>query len=278
MILLKNKQFYYWNKKTVSPWINFDKQMNYKFSYINKILFKNISIQKDHSILDIGCGSGFTSFRISKKVGVNGIVKGVDISKPLLSLFKKKYNNIKNISCIRKDLQKTYFNNNIFDHAISRFGVMFFEYPLLAFKHIHQSLKNEGTLTFVCWTNFRYNQFFFIPAYIISKKINVKIPRFQNKPEPFAFKDRSYLQNILKQSGFKKVTIKNLKTKLKICNIKTEIEMMMSLGIGAQILRENSVNKNTYNMIKYDIGIRLKKLIQTQNYYKANIYLVNACK
>ena len=278
MILLKNKQYYYWNEKTVSPWINFDKQLNYKFSYINKILFKNINIQKGQAIIDIGCGSGFTSYQLSKKVGVTGTVIAIDISKPLLSLFKKKYNNIKNISCIRKDLQKTYFNNSIFDHAISRFGVMFFECPLLALKRIHQSLKNNGTLTFVCWTNFRYNQFFSIPAYSVSKEMKIKIPRIENKPGPFAFKDKTYIQNLLKRSKFKKVTIKNLKTKLKVCNIDTEIDIMMSLGIGAQMLRENNVNKSTYNMIKDDIGTRLKKLLKTQNYYHANIYLVTAYK
>ena len=66
MIILKNKQYYYWNEKTVLPWIKYDKEMNNKFSYINKILFKNIKIKKNQSILDIGCGSGFTSYIYQK--------------------------------------------------------------------------------------------------------------------------------------------------------------------------------------------------------------------
>ena len=57
MIILKNKQYYYWNKKSVSPWVKYDEEMNHKFSYINKILFKNINIKKNQSVLDIGCGS-----------------------------------------------------------------------------------------------------------------------------------------------------------------------------------------------------------------------------
>ena len=198
MIILKNEQYYFWNKKSVSPWVKYDEEMNIKFSYVNKILFENINIKKNQSVLDVGCGSGFTSYRSSKKVGVNGNVTAVDISKPLLRLFKEKYDNIENLSCIRKDLQKTSLKNNIFDHVISRFGIMFFEYPLEAFKNIYQSLKKSGSLTFVCWTNFKYNQFFAMPAYSVSKKIKIAIPKISNKPGPFAFKDKSYIQKLLK--------------------------------------------------------------------------------
>ena len=278
MILLKNKQYYYWNECTVSPWINYDEEMNYKFSEINNIIFKNLIIKKNQSILDIGCGSGFTSFQLSKKVGVNGSVKAVDISKPLLELFVKKYKNVNNLSCLRIDLQNTNLEKNSFDHAVSRFGVMFFEYPLQAFKHIYKSLKKKGTLTFVCWTNFRCNQFFTIPAYSVFSKTNIDLPKITNKPGPFAFKDKSYVQNLLKKSGFRRIFIKNLKTKLQIQNVKTDTDIMLEIGIGAQMLRENNINKNTSFTIRKDINTKLKKLFENQNYYKANILLVNAIK
>ena len=188
-MILKNKQYYYWNKKTVTPWVKYDIEMNNKFSYINKILFDSINIKKNQTILDIGCGSGFTSYHLSKKVSDHGNIIGVDISKPLLSLFKKKYKNIRNLKSIRKDLQQSKLENNKFDHAISRFGVMFFEYPLIAFKHIYQSLKKNASLTFVCWANFRYNQFFTIPTYSVSENTDINIPKISNKPGPFAFKE-----------------------------------------------------------------------------------------
>ena len=189
MILLKNKQYYYWNKKSVSPWIKYNNEMNYKFENISKILFENISLKKNQSILDIGCGAGQTSYAAKKKVRLNGTITAVDISTPLLNLFKKKYKNIKNLVCLRKDIQKTGFKKNIFDHAISRFGVMFFEYPLRAFIHTNQALKKNGSFTFVCWRNFRYNQFFTIPANSVKKKTKIDIPKFNNKPGPFSLKD-----------------------------------------------------------------------------------------
>ena len=237
-----------------------------------------MNIKKNQTILDIGCGSGFTSYHLSKKVSDNGDIIGVDISKPLLKLFKKKYKNIKNLKSIRKDLQLSKLENNKFDHAISRFGVMFFEYPLIAFKHIYQSLRNNASLTFVCWASFRFNQFFTIPTYSVSKKINVSIPKISNKPGPFAFKDKIFKKKLLKESGFKKITIKNIKTKLKINSIKFYVDIMMSLGIGAQMLRENNINKKTYDIIRKDIRNKLRKVYNEQNYYNASIYVVVAYK
>ena len=66
MILLKNKQYYYWNKKSVSPWIKYNNEMNYKFENISKILFENIRLKKNQSVLDIGCCKGGSGFALSK--------------------------------------------------------------------------------------------------------------------------------------------------------------------------------------------------------------------
>ncbi len=278
MIILKNKQYYYWNEKSVSPWIKYNNEMNYKFENISKILFEKISLKKNQSILDIGCGAGQTSYTAKKKVGVNGTITGVDISTPLLNLFKKKYKNIKNLTGLRKDIQKTRFKENIFDHAISRFGVMFFEYPLLAFTHTNQALKKNGSFTFVCWRNFRYNQFFTIPAFSVKKRTKIDIPEFNKAPGPFSFKDKSYIKTLLKLSGFRKITIDNIITKLNISKIKTEIDIMMKIGVGAGMIRENKIDRNTCDIIKRDINNKLQKLFKNQNYYNAYIYRVTAIK
>ena len=92
-----------------------------------------MNFKKNQSILDIGCGTRDTSYYVKKKVSVNGRITAVDISKPLLNVFKKKYKNIKNLACLRKDIQKIRFKKNICNYAISRFGVMIFKYPLRVF-------------------------------------------------------------------------------------------------------------------------------------------------
>ena len=155
---------------------------------------------------------------------------------------------------------------------------MFFEYPLLAFTHTNQALKKDGSLTFVCWRNFRYNQFFTIPAYSVQEKTKINIPEFNNAPGPFSLKDKPYIKTLLKQSGFRKITIEDIITKLNISRIETEIDIMMNIGVGARMIRESKIDRNTCDIIKRDIKNKLQKLFKKQNYYNAHIYRVTAIK
>ena len=80
------------------------------------------------------------SFEASKIVGKYGYVLGADISKILLDLAKKNFSSIKNLEFKYCDVQNYNFKKNIFSKVISRFGVMFFENPIVAFKNIYNSI------------------------------------------------------------------------------------------------------------------------------------------
>lgn len=274
-----NDQYKYWNEKTVLPWLKYDLEMNHKFENITNILFKNTNIKKGEKILDIGCGSGFTSYYGAKRVGSEGKVLGVDISKPLLKINKKKYKKINNIKTLQIDIQDFKLKENSFDHVISRFGVMFFQYPILAFSNIFKSLKIGGDFTFVCWTNFKNNQFHSIPAYMIQKKTNIKIPNIDNSPGPFAFHEKKYLISILKKSSFKDFSIKNIKTTLKVNTLEIDVDIMMNIGTGARMLKENNASIELVKNIKDNLTNKLfKKIFSVSKVYSANIYLVQAFK
>ena len=150
MILEKKKnihkpteQFKYWNDSRVSKWIEFDINLNLKFSKITKILFKNVNIRRSDNVLDVGCGSGFTTKICSDKVGSTGKVIAIDISLPLLNLLKRKYKQSKNIIIKNKDLETFKLEHNKFNVVISRFGTMFFENPNIAFSNIYNCLKKK---------------------------------------------------------------------------------------------------------------------------------------
>ena len=112
----------------------------------------------------------------------------------------------------------------------------------------------------------------------LKKKTKIDLPEFNKSPGPFSFKDQAYIKTLLKQSGFRKITIDNIITKLKISKIKTEIDIMMKIGVGASMIRENKIDSNTVDIIKRDINNKLQKLFNNQNYYNAYIYRVTAIK
>jgi len=54
------------------------------------------------------------------------------------------------ISWITADAQTYSFEEASFDAIASRFGVMFFEDPVAAFRNLRNALRANGRLTFVC--------------------------------------------------------------------------------------------------------------------------------
>ena len=272
-------QYKYWNNTKVFAWLKYDTEMNYKFSFITNYLFDNLDLNKNNKILDIGCGSGFTTSICANKVGNKGLVVGADISKPLLKLLNQKYKKIKNIKLIHTDIESYKFDEGYFDNVVSRFGIMFFDNPITAFINIYKCLKVGGKLTFVCWNNFKSNEFFSIPANVVSKFIKVKIPLINNSPGPFSFNKKKYIYQLLENSNFKNIKIKNVKTYLKTANILTDTDIMLNIGTGARMLGEKNTSKLIKKMIKEKLTFYLENNIFNKSYlYKANFFLVNATK
>lgn len=279
MKAINTDQYKYWNKKKVISWIKYDHEMNNKFCFITNYLSDCLRVSKANKVLDVGCGSGFTSKVYSNKVGSKGLVVGADISMPLLRLLKKKYNKIKNIKLIHTDIESYKFNENYFDNVVSRFGVMFFEHPIIAFSNIYKSLKKDGEFVFVCWTDFNSNEFFSIPANIINKFLNITIPSIDNSPGPFSLQNKKHLVYLLKKSNFKNISISNIKTYLKASNILTDTNIMLNIGTGARMLAEKNVSTIKKNMIKEKLAIFLENnIFNKSSLYQANFFLVKAVK
>src|SRR5204863_2603424 len=84
-------------------------------------------------------------------VGPTGQVTGVDISRPMLTLARKRAGAaVKPVAFVEGDASVFPFATEV-DLVFSRFGVMFFDQPARAFENIHRALKPSGRLAFVCW-------------------------------------------------------------------------------------------------------------------------------
>ena len=85
---------------------------------LNVYQSKKVKFNKKTRILDIGCGTGSTSQSLSKLVGENGLITGIDISEPILSFAKNQLENrnIKNIEQtfkLTKSIRKIFNDKNI---------------------------------------------------------------------------------------------------------------------------------------------------------------------
>ena len=278
--IINDEQYEYWNKGIGQKWVKEDNSLNERFAILTKEFFSRANINKNEKVLDIGCGGGITSFEASKLVGKDGYVLGADISEILLDLAKKNYSNIENLEFKYCDVQNYKFKKNIFSKVISRFGVMFFENPIVAFRNIYNSIQDGGSLHFVCWTNVLENEFFTAAANIIIKHLNKEFPQVTRAPGPFAFSEKKYVKQILNASGFKNIKVDKIYTSISTYDdSKKDSELLFNIGLAGRLLAEENLSEEELSKIKNKIiEMAQKRQIDGKINYKACLNFVSATK
>jgi ubiquinone/menaquinone biosynthesis C-methylase UbiE len=278
--IVNDEQFEFWNEGIGRKWVEEDDSMNERLSILTKELFLRSNIKRDDKILDIGCGGGQTTFDASEMVGENGYVVGADISKILLDLAESKYANTKNLEFKYCDVQNYEFKENSFSKVISRFGVMFFENPIEAFKNIYNSIQEGGSLNFVCWTNVMENEFFTDPTNIIIKHINKEFPEITRAPGPLAFSEADYVKEILVSSKFKNVKVEKVYSSISTNDsAKKDGDLLLKLGLGGRLLADANLSKKELSVIRDEmIEISQKRQKNGKITYKACLNYVSATK
>src|SRR5690606_8632647 len=103
-------------------------------------------------VLDVGCGCGATTLAAAGRVAPGGEAIGADISRPMLAHATQRAESarINNARFLEADVAVHDFEPGAFDRIVSRFGVMFFADPVVAFTNLAKALTPGGTLTFAC--------------------------------------------------------------------------------------------------------------------------------
>ena len=137
-------------------------------------------------ILDIGCGSGTSTFALARRVDPGGHVIGVDISEQLIAIARAATLADAPVDFRLADAASAPMHAEQFDLLFSRFGVMFFDDPVAAFAHMRRALKPDGRLAFVCWRSARENDWVRLPMTAIQHFVDLS-PTDPDAPGPFAF-------------------------------------------------------------------------------------------
>ena len=278
--IINVEQSEYWNEKSGPKWVKNEDALNERLSILTNELFSRAKIKATDKVLDIGCGGGDTTFKVSKLLVDGGQVLGVDISHTLLDHAKNKFSNIDVMKFMHCDAQNYSFDKNYFDKVISRFGVMFFENPYEAFKNILDSMRTNGSLNFVCWTNLMENEFIIEGMDIITKYTQKVLPEVTKDPGPFAFSDREYVNDVLQSAGFKNINIDEVYTSISTKDTaEQDAEILMGIGPRARILSEENLSREKLAMIKNEIIQRCeKRQMGKEITYKACLNYVSATK
>jgi len=272
-----DKQGQYWNEQPGQSWVIHDAAMNERLQIISDILFEDLKATECKNGLDIGCGAGATTRRLHGILGNEGNVTGLDISEKLLGVARS-HSERNGLKFLQADAQSYAFNREIFDVAISRFGVMFFENPVKAFQNIKSAIQPGREMRFVCWAPLAANDFFISPLKTVVDITGVSFAEPGREPGPLAFSNRNYLSSILQEAEFSSVNIDVVETSISTRDsVEKNAALLMEIGMGFRAIKEADPSDEMLSEIRQAfINDGNKRLENGIISYDATIYLVSA--
>jgi ubiquinone/menaquinone biosynthesis C-methylase UbiE len=212
------EQIEHWNAIAGPKWVAMQEQLDRQLEPYGRRALEAASPSNGETALDIGCGCGASTLALARAVGPTGSVLGVDISAGMLSRAREvaAARGIGNVSFELTDAQTHPFSRNAFKLAYSRFGIMFFEKPVAAFRNIARALAPRGRIAFVCWQSITKNPWMSLPMMAAMHHVRLEMPSAPDAPGPFAFADRDRVHRILSDAGFRNVDIGEFATDMSV--------------------------------------------------------------
>ena len=198
-------QIAYWNGPGGRRWIPRQDMQDAVFTPITEALFARAGLMPGERAIDVGCGCGATTLEIARRVGPAGGAIGVDVSAPMLERARERA--LPGAEFLLADAMTHPFASGAADLVLSRFGVMFFADPALAFANLRNGLKPGGRLVFACWREPKLNAWQMVPLKAACRHVPRLPVTGPEDPGPFAFADPARVQRILAAAGFAEIVL-----------------------------------------------------------------------
>lgn len=192
----------FWNGPGSTMWVEEAERMDATLAPVLEALLEHAAPNHGERVLDIGCGSGASVLALAGRVGSAGQVIGLDISKPLIGLARRRIGEQDHIRLELGDAATYPFPAAGADLLFSRFGVMFFGDPLAAFANMRAGIALHGRACFACWQDISANPWFGLPQSRIVSFLPERPASARGIPGQFSFADRTWVAEILTGAGF----------------------------------------------------------------------------
>ena len=221
------QQIEYWNGPVGERWAAMQDRIDSAMASISAATLEFAAAKPGERVLDIGCGTGTTTYALAKAVGPGGSVTGVDISRPMLTRARSRG---AGVNFLEADAA-THLFHPTHDLVFSRFGVMFFADPVAAFANIKKALKPGGRLAFVCWGEPKDNLWAAAPMQAARDLLPPQEQTDPHAPGPFAFADGERLKGILMKAGYRGIRIEKLPAAMNLgANIEEAVDQSLKIG------------------------------------------------
>jgi SAM-dependent methyltransferase len=233
-------QIEHWNGVAGETWVKLQERLDSQLAPLGRKAMDRAAIRRGENALDVGCGSGQTTLELAERVGRSGTVLGVDVSRPMLELARRRSRAAapQQARFEEGDAQAHAFAPGSFDLVFSRFGVMFFADPVAAFGNLRSALRGQGRLAFVCWRPARDNEWVAVPMAAAFRHIPRPPAPEPGAPGEFAFADRDRVHAILARARFGDIVIEPSDELVGGSSLDVTVDTTLNMGPVAAALRE----------------------------------------
>jgi SAM-dependent methyltransferase len=190
-------------------------------------------------VLDVGCGNGALCLAIAPVVAPGGTVHGLDISGPMLAAAARRAGQagLDNVTFEKGDAQVHPLPDSAFDAAVSRFGVMFFDDPGVAFTNVARTLRPGGRIVFACWQELARNEWLMVPAGAALAFVPMPDLGAPGQPGPFSLSDPERIRAVL--TAFTEITVEEVIAPMRLGDTTDDVVEFMQRTDMAQTLMKD---------------------------------------
>ena len=157
-------------------------------------------------VLDVASGTGEPAITLARRVSNTGHVTALDLSSELLEIANQRAQarGLTNFTTRQADAHSLPFPDNSFDLATSRFGVMFFRDPAIAFRELLRVLRPGSRACFLAWGPFEQPYWQSMMG-VVHRHIGGYLLDPET-PSPFRYAEPGSLSSVLATAGFRDIS------------------------------------------------------------------------
>lgn len=204
-----NQQTALWNGRAGRAWVDAQALLDPMLKPFENLLVDAVWAGQGRRVLDVGCGTGGTTLAVARLLGAKAQCTGADISEPMIAAAQARARQEDTAaSFICADVQRHAFDPASFDTIMSRFGVMFFDDPVVAFANLRRAATDDAGLHCIAWRSAADNPFMTTAERAAAPLLPNLPARRPGAPGQFAFADQNRVASILEASGWAGIEIR----------------------------------------------------------------------
>lgn len=182
---------------------------------IDEPLIRALQLDAPYRIAEVGSGGGGTTLEILRRAPAGSVVHGFDISPRLVELARARVQHRDRAIQFEVADMATAAPRDRYERLVSRFGIMFFDDPTVAFENLARWLDCGGRFAFAVWGPPDDNPWMTSVREVVARVVELSQSP-PDAPGPFRYASSDKLLSLLERAGLVELEVREWRGALAI--------------------------------------------------------------